>query len=88
LSATANFNVARHREEDLTRAKRRALDVTLSDFVVGAASAETERILSARTRFTLDRIEWACFAALLDRPPRHAPGLECWFSKPSVFSRE
>jgi uncharacterized protein (DUF1778 family) len=74
--------------DDLVRRAAATLDMTLSDFVAAAAIAEAERVLAARTRFTLDRIEWACFAALLDRPPRHAPGLELLFSNPSVFSRE
>lgn len=74
--------------DDLIRRAAETLDLTLSDFVVGAAITEAERVLAARTRFTLDRIEWARFSTLLDRPPRLVPGLELLFSRPNVFSRE
>lgn len=43
--------------DDLIRRAAETLDLTLSDFVVGAAITEAERVLAARTRFTLDRIE-------------------------------
>ena len=60
----------------------------LSDFVIGAALIEAERVLADRTRFLLDDAAWAELAALLDQPVQSNPGLERLFSRPSVFVDE
>ena len=67
---------------------RRAADVsrrTLTEFVVGAAVVEADRVLGDRTRFALEDEEWMRFVEVLDRPPQENPGLARLFSKPSVF---
>ncbi len=67
---------------------RRAADVshrTLTDFVVGAAAAEANRVLGDRTRFALEDEQWTRFVELLDRAPQENPGLTKLFSKPSTF---
>ena len=79
-----DFRVATNADELV----RRAADVsqrTLTDFVVGAAVVEADRVLGDRTRFVLERDEWTRFVEVLDRPPRENPGLARLFSKPSVF---
>lgn len=60
----------------------------LTDFVIGAALIEAERVLADRTRFLLDDAAWAELAALLDQPVQPNPGLERLFSRPSVFADE
>jgi len=67
---------------------RRAADVshrTLTEFVVGAAVVEADRVLGDRARFVLDDAQWRRFVEVLDRPPQENPGLARLFSKPSVF---
>ena len=58
----------------------------LTDFVIGAALIEAQRVLADRTRFVLADAAWEEFAALLDRPVQSIPGLERLFSRPSVFA--
>lgn len=75
-------------DPETDRLVRRAAETserTLTDFVVGAAVLEAERLLADRSEFVLDAEEWERFVALLDRSPRDSPGLERLFSKPSVF---
>jgi uncharacterized protein (DUF1778 family) len=69
----------------LVRHAAATADKTLTDFVVGAAVIEAERVLADRTQFVLDAENWARFVEILDRPPRDKPGLETLFSRPSVF---
>ncbi|MGB0093690.1 MAG: DUF1778 domain-containing protein [Solirubrobacteraceae bacterium] len=57
----------------------------LTDFVVGAAVSEAERILGERTRFVLSDEQWDRFVALLDRPPRSPEGLAKLFATPDAF---
>jgi uncharacterized protein (DUF1778 family) len=60
-------------------------DQTLTDFVVGAAVIEAERVLADRTRFRLDPEQWSRFVEIIERPPQDKPGLETLFSRPTVF---
>ncbi len=67
---------------------RRAADIsnrTLTDFVVGAAVIEADRVLADRTRFVLEDEQWTRFVELLDRPPQENPGLTRLFATPSIF---
>jgi uncharacterized protein (DUF1778 family) len=67
---------------------RRAADVsnrTLTDFVVGAAVVEADRVLADRKRFVLEDEQWTRFVELLDRPPQENPGLTKLFATPSIF---
>ena len=82
-----DFRVASETDE-LVRQAAATADRTLTDFVVGAAVVEAERVLADRTQFVLDAEQWARFVELLDRAPQDNPGLERLFSKPSVFSAE
>ena len=72
------------------RLVRRAAETTnrtLTDFVVGTAVIEAERVLADRTHSLLG---WAVgqFVELLDRPPQDSSGLKTLFSQPSLFSAE
>lgn len=57
----------------------------LTDFVVGAAVGEAERILGDRTRYALDEARWEHFVELLDRPARSPEGLTKLFATRSAF---
>lgn len=77
------FRVASETDHIVQHAASTA-NTTLTDFVVDAAVTEAERVLSGRTQFALDPVEWGRFVVLLDRPPRDKPGLEKLFCRPSV----
>jgi uncharacterized protein (DUF1778 family) len=70
----------------VVRAAASASHRNLTDFVVGAAIGEAERVLGDRTRFTLDESRWSEFVALLDRPTRSPERLTKLFSTKSAFN--
>jgi len=70
----------------LVRQAAQAAERTLTDFVVGAAVVEAERLLADRRQFLLEAEQWEQFVELLDRSPQDNPGLAKLFSKPGVFS--
>jgi uncharacterized protein (DUF1778 family) len=72
----------------LVRQAAATAERSLTEFVIGAAVLEAERLLADRTHLVLDAKEWSSFAELLDRAPRDSRGLERLFSKPSVFAAE
>jgi uncharacterized protein (DUF1778 family) len=69
----------------VVRAAASASHRNLTDFVVGAAVGEAERILGDRARYVLDETQWEQFVALLDRPARPPEGLTRLFSTRSAF---
>jgi uncharacterized protein (DUF1778 family) len=69
----------------VVRAAASASHRNLTDFVVGAAIGEAERVLGDRTRYVLDEAQWERFVALLDRPARSPAGLSKLFSTKSPF---
>jgi uncharacterized protein (DUF1778 family) len=70
----------------LVRQAAQSAEQTLTNFVVGAAVIEAERLLADRTQFVLEAEQWERFDELLDRSPQDNPGLAKLFSTPSVFS--
>jgi len=75
------------REREVLYQASRAQDTTLSEFVLGAATAEADRVLADRTRFELPAADWARFVEVLDRPPMEKPRLRRLLSEPSVLNR-
>lgn len=71
--------------DSAVRAAASATQRNLTDFVVGAAISEADRVLSSRTRFVLDEAQWERFVALLDRPTDPPEGLTKLFSATSAF---
>lgn len=71
--------------DQVVRAGAQAAHRNLTDFVVGAAVGEAERVLADRTRFVLDEPAWAQFTELLDRPAREPAGLRELLASESVF---
>lgn len=82
-----DFRVASETDE-LVRQAAATADRTLTDFVVGAAVVEAERVLADRTQLVLDAEQWDRFVELLERAPQDNPGLEKLFSRPTVFAAE
>lgn len=72
-------------EDRVVRAAAAASHRNLTDFVVGAAIGEAERILGDRNRYVLDEAQWDRFVTLLDRPVRSPEGLTKLFSSRSAF---
>ncbi len=71
--------------DQVVRAAALAAHRNLTDFVVGAAVGEAERVLADRTRFVLDDAAWEQFVELLDRPAREPEGLRKLLATKSVF---
>lgn len=71
--------------DQVVRAAALATHRNLTDFVVGAAIGEAERVLADRTRFSLDEQAWSEFVALLDRPAKEPEGLRELLASESVF---
>lgn len=69
----------------LVRAAASSSHRNLTEFVVGAALGEAERVLADRTRYVLDDARWDQFVALLDRPARSPEGLAKLFATTSAF---
>lgn len=75
------------REREMLYQASRVRDSTLSEFVLGAATAEAQQVLADRTRFELAPEEWDRFVELLDRPPVDKPRLRRLLTEPSVLDR-
>jgi uncharacterized protein (DUF1778 family) len=71
--------------DQIVRAAALASHRNLTDFVVGAALGEAERVLADRRRFVLDEPAWSQFMELLDRPAREPDGLRDLLASESVF---
>ena len=71
--------------DTLVRQAATARHQNLTDFVIGAALVEAERVLADRGSFRLDDKRWNEFVDLLERPVRESAGLERLFVGPSVF---
>jgi uncharacterized protein (DUF1778 family) len=71
--------------DQVVRAAALAAHRNLTDFVVGAAVGEAERVLADRTRFVLDERAWSAFIELLDRPAREPDGLRELLASETVF---
>jgi uncharacterized protein (DUF1778 family) len=71
--------------DQVVRAAALAAHRNLTDFVVGAAVGEAERVLADRTRFVLDDAAWEQFVELLDRSVRDPEGLRELLATKSVF---
>ncbi len=79
-----NLRVA-PRANETVRLAAAARHQNLSEFVIGAALEEADRVLAERFVFQLDDAAWQEFVELLDRPVQANPRLERLLSRPSVF---
>ena len=60
---------------------------TITDFVLAAAFAEAERVLTDRRRFVLEDEAWERFNQALDRPATEKPRLRALLERPSILER-
>ena len=73
------------RQKAELQAAAEARSKTLSSFVVEAAEAEAQRVLSERMFFMVDPERWVRFTEALDRPAIDKPRLRALLTDPSVF---
>lgn len=82
-SSRINLRVTEHQESVLRRAAETE-DSTLSDFVLGSAVEQAEKVLADRRWFEVDSETYAKFVDALDRKPRTEKLAEL-FARPAVF---
>lgn len=66
----------------------RAVNRSVTDFVLQSSLERADETLADRRLFTLDAKSWAAFQAALDAPTRSNPNLARLMQRPSVFERE
>lgn len=71
--------------DQVVRAAASASHRNLTDFIVGAAVGEAERVLAERARYVLEDAAWKEFIRLLDRPAREPEGLRKLLATESIF---
>jgi uncharacterized protein (DUF1778 family) len=84
-SSRLNLRISEEADAAIRRGAASA-GTSVSAFIVRAAVERAERELADRTRFVLDREQWAEFVALLDRPPRSVPEVRELLRGDDVFS--
>lgn len=80
-----NLRASQHQEALLKQAAQ-AMDTTLTDFVLGSAVVEAERILADRHWFAATPEQYDAFVELLDRPVDVARLAE-FLTEPTPFDR-
>jgi uncharacterized protein (DUF1778 family) len=73
------------RQEALLRRAARAVDRTLTDFVVDAAVAEAERVLADHTAIFATEKEFEDFQRLIDAPVPNAHQIRAFLTRPSAL---
>ena len=63
------------KQDKLIREAARAVDKSVSEFVLDSASATAEHVLADRRYFTVSDDAWQAFEAALDRPAVFKPRL-------------
>lgn len=82
---TARINLrVTERQESVLRRAAETEDSTLSDFVLGSAVEQAEKVLADRRWFDVDPQTYEAFLNALDREPR-TEKLAALFSRPSIF---
>jgi uncharacterized protein (DUF1778 family) len=69
------------------QAAARAVQRSVSEFVLESALARADETLPDRVRFGLNAGQWEAFQAALSARPRPAPRLAKLLKEPSVFDR-
>ncbi|MDP9344218.1 MAG: DUF1778 domain-containing protein [Actinomycetota bacterium] len=76
------------RQKAELEAAARVKSKSVSSFIVEAAEAEAQRVLSERTIFIVDPDQWSLFNEALDRPAMNKPRLRALLTGRSVFDEE
>ncbi|MDI9629019.1 MAG: DUF1778 domain-containing protein [Acidobacteriota bacterium] len=79
---------ATERQEALLRRAAEATDRTLTDFVLGSAVEQAERVLADRRWFTASEEQFAEFVRLLDSPLPTTSKFDRLFTRRSRFSND
>lgn len=78
---------ASERQQALLRHAAEATDTTMSDFILGSAMTQAERVLADRRWFVASAEQYDEFLRLLDTP-METPKLNALFAEDSPFGRE
>lgn len=79
---------ATDRQESLLRRAAEATDHTLTDFILGSAVEQAERVLADRRWFLATEEQFDEFSRLLDAPLPSTTKFETLFARQTVFSDE
>ena len=83
-SREARINVrASARQEQIIKAAAAATDKTVTEFVLGTAVTQAEKVLADRRYFLADDEQWAALDELLSRP---VPKLAALLAAPDFFA--
>lgn len=73
------------RQDELIREAASAVDKSVTEFVLEAASLAAEQVLADRRWFVLDDLSWEEFQAALERPVVFKPRLSALLEQPNFF---
>ena len=74
------------RQEELLRRAATATDTSMTEFILGSAVDQAEKVLADRRWFTVSQEQWDEFNRLLDAPLEQTSKLRRLASRPSPFS--
>lgn len=76
---------ASERQEELLRRAASATDTSMTEFILGSAVDQAEKILADRRWFTVTQDQWDEFNLLLDAPLEDVSKLRRLAARPSPF---
>ena len=79
-----NIRVSEHEKDVLTRAAR-ALNTSVSSFVLQRAYADAQTVLAEQSQIRLPEKKWREFCRALDAPPKTIPALQELLTQPGMF---
>jgi len=86
-SREARINVrASARQEQIIKTAAAATDKTVTEFVLGTAVTQAEKVLADRRYFLADDEQWAALDELLSRPVPTMPKLAALLAAPDFFA--
>lgn len=71
------------KQDSLIRQAAQAKDMTVSEFVLEAATSTAEQVLADRRLFVVSEEAWQAFEAALERPAVHKPALRALLQRDS-----
>ncbi|MDV8001556.1 DUF1778 domain-containing protein [Rhodococcus sp. IEGM 1408] len=77
---------ASERQEELLRRAATATDTSMSEFILGSAVDQAEKVLADRRWFTVSQEQWDEFNRLLDAPLEDTSKLRRLAARSSPFS--
>lgn len=77
---------ASERQEEILRRAATATDTSMSEFILGSAVDQAEKVLADRRWFTVSQEQWDEFNRLLDAPLEDTSKLRRLAARPSPFS--